>query len=36
MIFGFYGVENMRKRGEFPEPVLVSPNKLSTDIGITI
>ncbi len=34
--FGFYGVENMRKRGEFPEPVLISPNKRSTDIGITI
>jgi uncharacterized protein (DUF2141 family) len=34
--FGFYGVENMRKRGEFPEPVLISPNKLITDIGITI
>ena len=34
--FGFYGVENMRKRGEFPEPVLISPNKLSTDIDITI
>ena len=34
--FGFYGVENMRKRGEFPEPVLISSNKLTTDIGITI
>lgn len=34
--FGFYGVENMRKRGEFPEPVLISPNKLITDIDITI
>ena len=34
--FGFYGVEDMRKRGEFPEPVLISPNKLITDIGITI
>ncbi|MCY3743822.1 MAG: hypothetical protein OXH00_22645 [Candidatus Poribacteria bacterium] len=34
--FGFYGVANMRKRGEFPEPVLISPNKLITDIGITI
>ena len=34
--FGFYGVENMRKRGEFPEPVLISPNKVITDIGITI
>ena len=34
--FGFYGVENMRKRGEFPEPVLISPNKLIKDIGITI
>ena len=34
--FGFYGVEDMRTRGEFPEPVLISPNKLVTDIGITI
>ena len=34
--FGFYGVEDMRKRGEFPEPVLISPNKLITDIDITI
>ena len=34
--FGFYGVENMRKRGEFPEPVLVSPNKFTGNIGITI
>ena len=34
--FGFYGVEDMRKRGEFPEPVLISPNKVITDIGITI
>ncbi len=34
--FGFYGVENMRKRGEFPEPVLISPNKFTEDIEITI
>ena len=34
--FGFYGVENMRKRGEFPEPVLVSSNKFTENIGITI
>ncbi len=34
--FGFYGVENMRKRGEFPEPVLVSANKFTGNIGITI
>ena len=34
--FGFYGVENMRKRGEFPEPVLVSSNKFTGNIGITI
>ncbi len=34
--FGFYGVENMRKRGEFPEPVLVSSNKFTANIGITI
>ena len=34
--FGFYGVEDMRKRGEFPEPVLISPNKFTEDIEITI
>lgn len=34
--FGFYGVESMRKRGEFPEPVLISPNKFTKDIAITI
>ena len=34
--FGFYGVENMRKRGEFPEPVLVSANQFTGNIGITI
>lgn len=34
--FGFYGVENMRKRGEFPEPVLVSSNEFTENIGITI
>ena len=34
--FGFYGVEDMRKRGEFPEPVLISPNKFTTDIEIAI
>lgn len=34
--FGFYGVENMRRRGEFPEPVLISPNKFTKDLGITI
>ncbi len=34
--FGFYGVENMRKRGEFPEPVLVSSNKFTENIDITI
>ena len=34
--FGFYGVENMRKRGEFPEPVLVSSNKITENIAITI
>ena len=26
--FGFYGVEDMRKRGDFPQPVLVSPNRV--------
>lgn len=34
--FGFYGVADMRKRGEFPEPVLISPNKFTEDIEITI
>lgn len=34
--FGFYGVENMRKRGEFPEPVLISPNKFTENIEIAI
>ncbi len=34
--FGFYGVEDMRTRGEFPEPVLISLNKFTTDIEIAI
>ncbi|MCG8626133.1 MAG: hypothetical protein MJE68_29560, partial [Proteobacteria bacterium] len=34
--FGFYGVESMRKRGEFPEPVLISPNKFTENIEIAI
>ena len=34
--FGFYGVEDMRKRGEFPEPVLISPNTFTEDIEIAI
>ena len=34
--FGFYGVEDMRKRGEFPEPVLISPNKFTENIEIAI
>ena len=34
--FGFYGVVDMRKRGEFPEPVLISPNKFTADIEIAI
>ena len=34
--FGFYGVKDMRKRGEFPEPVLISLNKFTEDIEITI
>ena len=34
--FGFYGVEDMRKRGEFPEPVLISLNKFTEDIEIAI
>ena len=34
--FGFYGVADMRTRGEFPEPVLISPNKFTEDIEITI
>ena len=34
--FGFYGVKDMRKRGEFPEPVLISLNKFTEDIKIAI
>ena len=34
--FGFHGVEDMRKRGEFPEPVLISPNTFTEDIEIAI
>ena len=34
--FGFYGVEDMRKRGDFPQPVLVSPNQFTENIGIVI
>ena len=34
--FGFYGVADMRTRGEFPEPVLISPNKFTEDIEIAI
>lgn len=34
--FGFYGVEDMRTRGEFPEPVLISPNKFTENIEIEI
>ena len=34
--FGFHGVEDMRKRGEFPEPVLISPNKFTENIEIAI
>ena len=34
--FGFYGVEDMRKRGNFPQPVLVSPNKFTENIELTI
>ena len=34
--FGFYGVEDMRKRGSFPQPVLISPNRFTENIEITI
>ena len=34
--FGFYGVEDMRKRGNFPQPVLVSPNQFTENVEITI
>ena len=34
--FGFYGVESMRRRGEFPKPVLISPNKFTEGVEITI
>ncbi len=34
--FGFYGVEDMRKRGNFPQPVLVSANKFTKNIEVAI
>ena len=34
--FGFYGVKDMRKRGNFPQPVLVSPNQFTENIEVTI
>ena len=34
--FGFYGVQDMRKRGNFPQPVLVSANQFTENIEITI
>ena len=34
--FGFYGVEDMRKRGNFPQPVLVSANKFTENIEVAI
>ncbi len=34
--FGFYGVADMRKRGNFPQPVLVSANKFTENIEVAI
>ena len=34
--FGFYGVINLRKRGAFPEPVLVKPAAFTEDLEIQI
>ena len=34
--FGFYGVKDMRERGNFPQPVLVSPNQFTENIAIAI
>ncbi len=34
--FGFYGVKDMRERGNFPQPVLVSPNRFTENIEVTI
>ena len=34
--FGFYGVEDMRKRGSFPQPVLVSPNRFTENVEVKI
>ena len=34
--FGFYGVADIRKRGNFPQPVLVSPSKFTENIEVTI
>ena len=34
--FGFYGVTDIHKRGAFPVPVLINPNKFTEDLEIQI
>lgn len=34
--FGFYGIDNMRRRGAFPQPVLIAANKITENLEIAI
>ncbi len=34
--FGFYGVTDMRRRGNFPQPILVPPNQFTENIEVAI
>jgi len=34
--FGFYGIDNIRRRGAFPQPVLIAANKFTEEVEITI
>ena len=34
--FGFYGVEDIRAKGAFPQPVLIKPNKFLEDLELQI
>ena len=34
--FGFYGIDNIRRRGAFPQPVLIASNKFTEELEITI
>ena len=34
--FGFYGIDNIRRRGAFPQPVLIAANKFTQDLEIAI